>query len=395
MHSINRNQLVGGALCLLMLLPLCLYGQEAKAAGRMLVKPKITTGASYDSNYYLNGDDRSVATYFIRPGIEFGYTTGKSNLIFNYELDANWYDEDGNLLIGEISGDENDYVGHDMEFSADTQLTERLKIGVGDTFILTRNPEELDYYSNEVIRNKYSKNIINPEIYYQLGVKIGLSASYTNTDINYDEDINEDSKENKLAFNLHYNLNSLNSLELQYQFWDKEYDSLTPDYDSNQIMLTFSRALKYYTLLARGGYHKRSFDRNLQDDQESFVWGLSIFGDRPQMLFSLSQNYNATAINSEYYLATRFLAEAGHLFLEKLNVKFRGYYQYSYYQDHPLNRSDDTWAVSCTVTYLRNEYLSFYLKPGFQTRDSSMAGDDYDNTYIMAGITVNYDLGAR
>ncbi|MCP3892697.1 MAG: outer membrane beta-barrel protein [Desulfobulbaceae bacterium] len=369
---------------------------SALADGKMVVKPLLITGLAYESNYFLTEEDeREVSTFYIRPGIEFGYTTAKSNLLFNYLLDANWYDEKGDPPAGEIGIDDYDYVGHDMEASADTQLTDRLKIGIEDTYILTRDPDELDYYSNEIIRQKYAKNILKPHLLYQFGEKFSLASSYANTDINYKDDLNEDSKENRVDFTLHYTLTKLNSLDVKYQYWQKEYNGNTPDYDSNQAYITFNRELKYYTISASGGYHRRSFDSGLQQDTDNFIWSLSLKGSRPQMLFSLSQNYNDTAVNNDYYLATRFTAAIGHLFLQKLNVKLKAHYQYSDYLDNVDDREDKSWDISCKLDYLRNEYLSFFLQPGYGARDSSLSGNDYDNTYILAGIQVNYDFGAK
>ncbi len=373
-----------------------LFINTSYAAGKMVLKPMITTGFGYETNYFLDEvNEREVTTYYIKPGIEFGYTTAKSNLLFNYILDANWYDESGSPPEDEVGIDKFDYVGHDMELSADTQITTRMNIGIDDNYILTRDPDQLDYYSNEIIRQKYAKNILTPHLLYEFGAKFSLGAAYSYTDIDYNEDLNEDSKENRVAFNLHYILNSLNSLDLQYQYWEKEYDKFSPDYDSNQLLLTFNRELKYYTISANGGYQKRSFDSDFRDDDDGFVWGLTLSGTRPQMLFALSQNYNDTALDNNYYLATRFTAAIGHLFLEKLNIKLQGYYQFSDYLKNVDDREDNTWAISCKLDYLRNDYLSFFIEPGYQGRDSSLSGNDYDNGYILLGLKINYDFGAK
>ncbi len=379
-------------LCFSLLIPF----STALAAGKMVIKTLFTAGVGYEDNYFLSEDDeRAVMNYYIRPGIEFGYTTAKSNLLFNYVLDANWYDEKDSTPEGEVGIDDFDYAGHDMELSADTQITDRLNIGLDDTYILTRDPDRLDYYSNEIIRQKYAKNILTPHLLYQFGEKFSVKASYSNTNIDYSEDADEGSQEDRVAFTLHYNLNSLNSLDLQYQYWQKEYDETASEYDSNQVLFVFNRELKYYTISVNGGYQNRAFDNGLQEDTDGFVWGASLSGTRPQMLFSLSQNYNDTAVNDAYYLATRFTASIGHRFLEKLNAKIEGYYQFSDYLKNSDDREDNSWATSCRVDYLRNDYLSFFIEPGYEARDSSLSGNDYENVYIFLGIQINYDFGAK
>jgi len=366
------------------------------AGGKMVIKPFITTGISHDTNYFAdNTDERPVTIYYIKPGLEFGYTTAKSNLLFDYVLSANWYDEKDEPPAGRVSADEYDYIGHDMQLIAETQITDLLNIGLEDSYILTRDPKSLDYYSNEIIQHKYSKNRFYPRFFYQFREKFGVGAGYTNTIIDYKSGTDEDSKENRGSLHFNYNLNSLNSLDLGYQIWKKDYDNLSPDYTSNQVMLTFTRELKYYTLIAGGGYHDRNFDDIVIKDINGFVWNLALKGDRPQMLFTLSRNINDAALNGDYYVATRFSAEFGHLFLEKLNVKFRGYYQQSDYVDSPDNRKDDTWLAALRLDYLRNEIFSVGMEAGYETRDSSISINDYNNSFILIEIRVNLNLGSK
>lgn len=371
-----------------------LYFTGSALAGRMVIKPILTTGMGYESNYYSSSDnERSVTSYYLKPGIQFGYTTAKSNLMFDYTLNAYWYDENGTPPAGEISISEHDYVGHDLEFSADTQITDRLNIAFSDTFILTRNPDFLDPYSNEIIRQKYSINKLYPRFTYQFGDKFSVGAGYTYTDIDYNNDTDEDSKENRGSFNLKYQMNSLNSLDLQFQIWEKEYSRTSPDYTSHQTMLMFFRELKYYTISMGAGWQGRSFDSTGQSDMSNVVWTASIFGDRPQFNLSINQNYNDTALANDYYVATRFSASVGRLFLEKLNVKVGGYYQNSDYES--INREDDTWSVNARVDYLRNHIFSIGAETGLETRDSSLSSMDYENSYISLEININLNLGAK
>ncbi len=190
-----------------------MYSGAVIASGKIVTKVNVITGMSSESNYFLSPDnERSVRAYHLMPGIEFGYTTPKSNLIFNYILKAHWYDEKDSPAEGELDMDELNYVGHDMKFAADTQLTDRLNVAIKDDFILTRDQDQLDYYSNEVIRNKYSKNILKPQLLYQFGEKYSLGAEYRHTNIDYkNDDTNEDSKENRGVFDFYYNPNNLNT----------------------------------------------------------------------------------------------------------------------------------------------------------------------------------------
>ena len=366
----------------------------ALADGRMVLKPFIKTGVEYESNYFSDPDDeREVITYYIRPGLEFGYTTAKSNLLFNYTLNANWYDERGTAPADRIDISDQDYIGHDLELSADTQLTDRLNIALDDTFVLSRDQDSLDRYSNETIKQKYSKNTIYPHITYSFGDKFGFTAGYSLTTINYDDNANEDSSDNRGLLNLRYQMNRLNAFDLQYQYWEKDYDQDSTDYTSHQTRFIFSRELKYYTLSASAGWQHRSFDSNSQSDLDQLIWSASIDGSRPKFNITLSQNYNDTALNNGYYVATRLSAAIGTTFFEKINVNIGGYYQNSDYEN--TSREDDTLSVYTRVDFLRNEYITFGLETGFETRDSSITANEYDNTYALLELTINLNLGSK
>ena len=374
-----------------------LYSGSASANGIFISKINAVTGVSTESNYFRTQDDeRSVRSYFIKPGFDFGFKTSKSNLLFNYVLNANWYDEKDSPPTGKLSADQLDYVGHDMKLIGDTQITERLNIKIGDIFILTRDAGQLDYFSNEITRNKYAKNILKPDLSYQFGDKFTFRVGYQYTDISYLNDTtDDDSTEHRGITNLRYHLSSLNSLDLQYQYWEKNYEKEIPDYTSHQALLVFTRQLKYYKYSLSGGYHKRNFDNDIQDTKEGFVWSLIFSGDRPEMLFSLSQNLNDSALANDYYLATRFNGSIAHIFMEKLKVSLKGYYQYSDYLDDPADRKDNTEKIACRVSYLKNDILSFGIEGGVEARNSSNSENDYNDVYVSIGLQLTHDFGSK
>lgn len=375
---------------------LFVFAGTSYAAGKMVIKPVLFLSTAYESNYFSSLDnERAVISHHIQPGLEFGYTTAKSNLLFNYSMDATWYDEEGSTPAGETPIDEYDYIGHGMTLNADTQITDRLNIGIDDTYNFTRDARLLDTYSNETTKQKFSNNSLTPKLFYQFGEKFGFGVEYTFSNVDYSNAAQEDSDENRGSFNLIYNMNSLNSLDLQFQYWKKDYSKNTPDYISHQTMLTFARKLKYYTLSAGAGYQNRSFGNSTQKDLEGFVWNLSISGDRPQFSVSIAQNYNDTAVDNNYYVATRLNASVGHLFLKKLNVKLQGYYQNSEYHDNASSREDDTWSISTRLDYIRNDFFSLGLESGLGARESSLSGNDYENSYVLIEIKLNLNLGSK
>lgn len=366
----------------------------ATAATKMVIIPVIDVGAGYESNYDLSDrDERAVYSVYFKPGVKFGLTTAKSSLSLDYTLEAYKYEEQDDPPPGELDISSYDYVGHDMTLNAETRPTDRLTLGLGNNYILTRDPDELDPYSNEIIRLKYTKNAFNPTVTYTFGEKISLGTGYTFTTIDYSDDtFGEDSEENKGAVNLTYSLTRLNSLDLDFQYWEYDYKKDTPDYTASQIMLYFIRELKYYTISAGGGWQNRDVNDS-GSDTDGFVWKIQLKGDRPKMNFTLSQNYNNTGYNSAYYMATRFDASYTHTFLKRISATLNGYYQHSDYETS--SREDDTCSLDLTVDYEINRLFTLGMDLGYAIRDSNVADNDYDNAYIGLYIRFTPQIGAK
>ena len=124
---------------------------------------------------------------------------------------------------------------------------------------MTRDPAQSDAFSDSILRLKYHLNALTPFLVYEFGPKFNVAARYRNTQINYvDTDIG-DSDENRGIFDFIYNLNRRNSIDLQYQYWQKNYDVGT-DYTSNQIKLIFRRQMRAFDIIVGGGYQNRKFD---------------------------------------------------------------------------------------------------------------------------------------
>ena len=368
----------------------------ARAGTKMVIKPSVAAGTGYETNYLSSDtDERPVYYYYLEPGLEFGLTTAKSSLLFDYTLTAYKYEEKDDPPPGELDISSYDYVGHDMALTAETQATDRLKLELSDSFILTRDPDELDPYANEIIKLKYASNEFSPKLEYRLSDTFTLGAGYSYSTIDYDRSDQEDSRENRGAANLVYHLNSITSLDLKFEYWQVEYDKTTPDYDSRQTTLTFLRELKYYTISLGAGYQTRSFESDLASDISGPVWNIRFKCPRPYIMVSLGQNYNDTAVADQYYLATRLSAEFGSRFWEKIDLKIKGYFQNSDFEDSPENREDDTWSLSCSADYDRNEYLSFGIEAGYRMRDSNIHRNDFENAFVAVNIIWNYNLGSR
>lgn len=377
------------------------------AQGRMIINPHIETGARRDTNFHKSEENtKTVDTYYIKPGVELGYTTDKTTITLDYWL--NWlnYDDQDDIGANDLAADDYDYTEHQADFQAQFQPTERLSLGLNNLFWKTRDPANADTNSNAVDRYKYDLNELNPWIQYRFAEKFGLGLGYTNKILDYNnDDEGEDSDENRGNLTFYYYFNERTFFDLDYQIWHRDYDADTSDYDSHQIMVNVSHQFNYLTLAAGIGYHTREFDNEAAvrgGDQDAFAWQISLTGRNPQekvkhpkssVYLSLGSNLNDIGTGESYYTSTRFDAVVTYLFFERLNSTLKGWYQNSDYKTS--DREDDRFFFSGALDYLIHDYFTLGLEAGYEDRDSNVAGKDFNNSYVMLNVKFDYDLASK
>lgn len=386
------------------------FSFEGLAATKFIIKPKISASWQVDNNFYRAEDiERDVSSYLIQPGIEFGVETAKSRLFLDYTLNSYTYDDKDTIPPGEEPADEEDYIGHMGILKARTRIFERLLLGLDDSYYKTRDPAQSDRFSNAVDRDKYFINRLTPLIFYEFGPKFTAGLRYSHTETDYSSADNEDSTEHRGMFDLVYNFTRTVSLDLEYQLWERDYDLATSDYTSGQIKLIFRKQFKYFSLEAGGGSHKRDFDDPALEDVDVFTYRIAIMGQNPPapepnprsyIIFDVEQNLNESGIGDTYFRATRFSLNAGNVFMKKIPVTIKGYYQISDYETMtgltPEGatelREDKTYDISGSLGYMFTDWLTFSVAVGFENRDSNLAGYDYDNRYFLAKFELSYNL---
>jgi hypothetical protein len=386
---------------------------ETVQAARIIIKPRVATSWQSDSNFFkAETVEREVFTYIFQPGIDLGFETAKTNLVFNYTLNASYYDDQDTVPAGERDANEDDFIGHTALFKARHRLFDRLLIGLDESYMKTRDAADSDDLSNSVDRNKYTINRVSPMLFYDFGEKFTAGLRYRNTETNYSEGTLEDSSEHRGIFDLIYNLTRTESLDLEYQHWERSYDKTTSDYASDQIVLIFRKQFQYATLEVGGGYHERDFDQAGLDTIDTLAYRVALNFQNPPapdarpktwLDLSATMNFNDQGLSDSYYTAHRFSLDVGHIFLEKIKVSVGGYYQNSDYERETgltpggatEYREDDTYYVSLSVGYMFTDWLTLSLTAGYEERDSNLQGRDYDNESIMARLEFSHDLGGR
>ncbi len=383
----------------------------AMSEGKFDLKPMVSATLRTDGNFYkAETNEREVRTTLIEPGFELDYETAKSRISLDYTLNAYYYDDKDTLMPGWKPADDEDYVGHTGVLDARTKPTDRLTMGLSDSYYYTRDPAQSDVFSNSVTRNKYYINRLTPFIFYDLGAKFSAGLRYRHTQTDYSEEVSEGSTEGRGIFDLVYNLNRTTSFDLEYQYWNRDY-KVSSDYESGQIKLILRKQYKYFGFEAGAGYHERNFDDPWLKNIDVFSYRVALTGQNPSgasvprsyITLAAESNFNDSGVGETYYKATRYSMAAGYVYMERLSIDMEAWFQNSDYEQWagltPAGtmelRDDDTSSVELSLGYMVSDHLAFRVAGGHQDRDSNIAGKGYDNNYLLARLCFSYSLGGR
>jgi len=398
MRKNNKRKCV----CACSIIACLLWATNVCGAGKIIIDPKIYFGVKNNSNFWKSAQNKaSVNTYYVKPGIVFGYVTPKVDISFDGTLDAFWYDDQDDQQSGVRAAEDDNYVGATVESKANFQVTDRLNLGLKDDFYVTRDPARSDGNSNSIARDKYAINYFEPNMYYEFADKFGLMSKYRNTYTDYEKNL-EDSAENRGIFDLFYNLNRSAAVYVDYQVWKREYDQDSSDYTSNMVSLNYEHQFNYYTIKGGGGYHNRTFDSDNIDDLDLFSWKIQLKGQdadtnrrttRSYLALDVGQEMNDDGTGDSYFTATYLRFEGAYRFFDKLETTVKAAYQNSDYHTDP--RDEDTYYSSLYLGYNIFNYFTLGIEGGFESRDSNIVGNDYDDLFVMFLLNVDYSLSSR
>jgi len=372
--------------------------------------PKMSASYEFDTNFFAaEENERPVSTYLFQPGIELGVETPKSLLNLDFTLDLYYYNDEESVPSDQPSISEGDFIGYTGWLEAKHQAFDRLLLGFDGSSILTREPAFSDPLSNAVDRDLYYISELSPLAIYEFGQKFSVGLRYRYTDINFVPSYREDSIGNRGILDLIYSFTSRTSLDLEYQYWTRDYDLDSSDYTSNQIKLIFRRRFKNFTIAAGGGYQNRDFNESGLDDIGGFTYNLDIEGGgllanrKSYIAFNIDQNFNDYGPENEYFMGTRFTLTAGHDFSKRLSGDIEAFYQISGYEEtfgltpsgDTERRKDDTFIISGTLGYEFARWLTLSGTGGYETRNSNLAGYSYDNSFVIVTLAFAYSLGKK
>ena len=403
---------------LMILFSICYFSNRGSAATVVNIEPIITVEGRLDDNFYMTENNaREVYTYVLRPGLQLGVTTAKSATYLAFSMDMYFYDDKSDVPQGEHPAEDENYVGYFWVFDTNYALTDRMNLGLRDSFYRTRRVDRYDEFTDNTERRLHTINRLVPMLTYQLKDRFDLGLRYRRQDINYDDTDIDDSVEHRGIVDLLYNPSRTKTFDLQYQYWTFDQAGEDYDYTSNQLLLIFQKQYKYTAFELGGGYQHRDFkDPDLPDaytpayrfaigwrNPPSFEIGRRIFESdsldiKSHIFFDYEQNFNDLG---GFRTDNRFTLSMGHLFLKKLKLTFYGYYLFSDYDyftgltanGDPAIRKDEVYGISGGIRYLINDRWNLLFVLGKTDRNSNLVGHSYENTYCTINFEFNFPLG--
>jgi hypothetical protein len=363
----------------------------------------------YDDNVYATAFDevRDLIGNVVA-GTTIGLKTEKSYLDLDYKIKRVFYydiEDDGGIDTTEMN-----YTYHNLSLDASTFLASRLRVGISEKYLRSRRLSEYYFLTNRISLAEYWDNRISPYIEYQLIEKLKLLLKYQYDVLDYVESYtiyDQDTSEHRGYLTLEYSLNPRNSIDLDYQYWRRDYDVFTP-YRAHQVTAGFNREFsEVFKGEIRGGYQTVDYEEEVKgivEDWQGFVYEVSIAAKTEKSYARLSFEQTQADLGGYgggYYQVRMLSADMGHTFLGKISTRLNGYYQQCRYGEWQVitesgareKRSDNIWDVSARVEYPVHRRLSIGLSFSHTERDSNEIGiwGDFAQNRIFFTIKTRYE----
>lgn len=363
------------------------------------IQPILELELGHTDNYYRTKQNKQKAwIYRVSPGVSFAYTSDTTTFTIDYLLNMYWYNNDGDA-DGSASVSDDDYIGHNLLANFAHRIGERTTLGVQDQYFLTREPAYADSFFIGVDRNRYWRNRFEPFISYDLIERGTVRLAYRNEMLRWIDDNPryEDSDENRGIINLIYNFNATQALDLQGQYYKREYDGNNSDYNTWEVELYYRHEFNEYLKGYVGaGYQKREFDDdNLEDmDNPVFSANLNARTDITSLDATLRHGLVDFTVEDEYYTATRFDLNFWRLLGDSFKVGLGGYYQHSDFDRS--ERKDDWYNAYGYIGYLFwQDQCELRLKYSWTDRNSNQDIFDYTENEVFLTLFTAFKLGGE
>ncbi len=404
------------------------------------LKPRLTIGAEYDDNIFLtetNEQDDLFTT--ISPGVELMYETPTEFIDLDYEFRRYLYDDFSDL----------DFSEHRGRVMARKDFGPRFSVGVMDYLLFSEDPIELTGISEFETpsirigaRNRYTRNIVEPDVTFRLDENRWIRVGYRNQILRNDVDDVADLDENAINALLSYRFTIRAGAEVFYAHFDRNYEQTVPpepprdntedvirgrytlyfdpktsgflqyqyrhidfdretqafiDYDVHEPSLGFARDLREnVSLTAQAGYGARDADRGEDKDRFFAVGDLLATYDRLSLSLHGETGLGEDLTSAEslgFNEFWRFGLDGSYQVLERLWVEGFFYIDRDRFTD--IRRRDTYYNARGRLRYEFLRWLSLSFGYEYNERDSNRPNSSYKDNRFFGRVTGFYDLAER
>jgi|GEM_PF-5265175 len=264
--------------CLLAICIICLV-PRAQAQFDYDISPVLQLQEQYDDNIFLDRSKKSDSISTISPGFSLLLSHPRFKLTCNYLHDFVYFKNNPQL----------DYKGDNLNFGAETRITEYLKFLFTENYIKSNNPQLTDFGAPSVpqtgapnvpqtstgFRQEYTQNNLSPQLEYRFGAENLAGLTYRNSRYRQKGQGSDDYTENFYDAMLTYWFNDNNGIKLQYSR-DMGNFQVQEDFKTDRIaprlIYRFSRQTEIFADYSYTGtdFHQKG-DANDETNPDYFV----------------------------------------------------------------------------------------------------------------------------
>lgn len=381
--------------------------------------PFISLTTVFSDNVYRTDTDTvSGNTTTLSPGLWVAFPRSREKLLNISPLNVS----PGGLLLSrsksEVDRQYQTYFlyGADIEFNSDASaqnvvshrfegllqynMNVGLSLDLADQLLFSHDNWETGVSTTEL--NKYTSNLLNLILAYDLTERYQLRAGAGNYNLNYDDQRNDfrDRQDNSLAGYLYYRYSPKTSFFTEYELVDIKYDiDSTLDNTEHHI---YGGAEWDMTAKSRGmvkaGYGVKNFNDPTIDNHQGLYLELMLghdFTAKTAMEIIATHKTNETSVESPNYTITDSIHCS---YMQKMTSKLTGSLTFSYINDDYIGdmtvggetkeRQDRLYRLSPALQYMFKEWLGAGAGYIYSRRDSNFSDFDFVDNSVFIRVTL-------
>ncbi|MBI1911412.1 MAG: outer membrane beta-barrel protein [Deltaproteobacteria bacterium] len=180
--------------------------------------PSLSLEERYDSNVRFRSDSEDSDSDFIStvsPAVRASKEGIRYDIDAYYRLDADYHSQDTDL----------DSVSHKATLGARYELSNKTRIGLGDTYYFTKDSLRATETGILVVRTDISANTVFFNIGHQLGPKIDIGLTLRDTNLDFEEQSLVDTRTDSASLTGGYKYNPAGRASVTYKFTNFSFDS--------------------------------------------------------------------------------------------------------------------------------------------------------------------------